>query len=193
MRFLFVLVSCLLAYIPIFGKNNSRVYKASKGNFNQSLFVLHKTTPTNIGRTHNAHSSHMAHASHASHFSSQHTSHTSHFSSAIDNYAKVEVKGEREINNVDLKKLKRIVSEGSGLSCKNIRIQYCYLKAFQNVRVEQKCYIITIDFGSNVYKYYIYGKMKYFFLLQNGFSVYDTPQKISDIIWLERIVKILQK
>ena len=108
MRFLFVLVSCLLAYIPIFGKNNSRVYKASKGNFNQSLLVLHKTTPTNIGRTHNAHSSHMAHASHASHFSSQHTSHTSHFSSAIDNYAKVEVKGEREINNVDLKKLKRI-------------------------------------------------------------------------------------
>ena len=193
MRFLFVLVSCLLAYIPIFGKNNSRVYKASKGNFNQSLLVLHKTTPTNIGRTHNAHSSHMAHASHASHFSSQHTSHTSHFSSAIDNYAKVEVKGEREINNVDLKKLKRIVSEGSGLSCKNVRIQYCYLKTFQNVRVEQKCNIITIDFGSNVYNYYIYGKLKYFFLLQNGFSVYDTPQKISDIIWLERIVKILQK
>lgn len=187
MRFLFVLVSCLLAYIPIFGKNNSRVYKASKGNFNQSLLVLHKTKPTNIGRTHNAHSSHMAHASHYS------CQHTSHFSSTIDNYAKVEVKGEREIHNVDLKKLKQIVSEGSGLSCKNIRIQYCYLKTFQNVRVEQKCYIITIDFGSNVYKYYIYGKMKYFFLLQNGFSVYDTSQKISNIIWLERIVKILQK
>lgn len=190
MRFLFVLVSCLFAYIPIFGKNNSRVCKASRGNFNQSLLVLHKTTPTNIGRTHNAHSSHMAHASHASHFSSQHIS---HFSSAIDNYAKVEVKGERDINNVDLKKLKQIASESSGLLCKNIRIQYCYLKTFLNVRVEQKCYIITIDFGLDVYKYYTYGKMKYFFLLQNGFSVYDTPQKISDIIWLERIVKILQK
>ena len=185
MRFIFVLISCLLAYIPILGKNNSRLYKASKGNINESLLVLHKTTPTNIGRTHNAHSSHMAHASHASHFS--------HISSVIDNYAKVEVKEEREINNVDLKKLKRIASEGIGLSCKNIRIQYCYLKTFQNMRVEQKCNIITIDFGSNVYKYYIYGKMKYFFLLQNGFSVYDTPQKISDIIWLERIVKILQK
>lgn len=185
MRFLFVLVSCLFAYIPIFGKNNSRVYKASRGNFNQSLLVLHKTTPTNIGRTHNAHGSHMAHASHASH--------TSHFSAVIDNYAKIEVKGEKEINNVDLKKLKRIVSEGNGFLCKNIRIQYCYLKTFQNVRVEQKCNIITIDFDSNVYKYYIYGKMKYFFLLRNGFSVYDSPQKISDIIWLKRIVKILQK
>lgn len=190
MRFLFVLVSCLFAYIPIFGKNNSRAYKASKGNFNQSLLVLHKTTPINIGRTHNAHSSHMAHASHASHFS---YTHVSHYSSTINNYAKVEVKGEKEINNVDLKKLKQIVSEGSGLSCKKIRIQYCYLKTFQNVGVEQKCYIITIDFGPNVYKYYVYGKMKYFFLLQNGLSVYDTSKKISDIIWLERIVKILQK
>ena len=92
-----------------------------------------------------------------------------------------------------MKKLKQIVSEGSGLSCKNIRIQYCYLKTFQNVGVEQKCYIITIDSGTNVYKYYVYGKMKYFFLLQNGLSVYDTSKKISDIIWLERIVKILQK
>lgn len=190
MRFLFFFVSCFLSCIPTFGNNRSKGNEANKRYDSQSLLVLHKSLPTKIGRTHNAHSSHMAHASHASHYSCQHTS---HFSSTIDNYAKVEVKGEREIHNVDLKKLKQIVSEGSGLSCKNIRIQYCYLKTFQNVRVEQKCYIITIDFGSNVYKYYVYGKMKYFFLLRNGFSVYDTSQKISNIIWLERIVKILQK
>lgn len=207
MRFLFFLVSCLLSCFSSFGKSNSKAYEMNNGNVNQPLLILHKNIPI-TGKTHNAHGAHMAHASHSSHLSG-HVSHTSHFSSissnntnvdakshlspTSDNNTNVEVKGVREIKNVDTQKLKQIVTDGCGLSCKNIRIQNCYLKCFYSSRVEQKSYVITIDINQNIYKYYIYGKMKFFFLLRNGSSVYDTPQKISDIIWLEEIVKTLQK
>lgn len=174
----------------MFGKNTLKPGELRKCRGNDAPLILYKQEPQNKESTHNAHGSHMAHASHASHVSS---SHVSHYSSSLQTPTKVVVTNSKKITNIDTQKLKKIVSKGSGLVCKDIQVQYGFLQTFQNTRVEQKCYVITITFGTCIYKYYVYGKMTYYFALRNGQSVDSMPLKVDLIDWLGEIVKIIKK
>ena len=192
MRFLTLLVSCLLSCVPIFGKNKPKRVDSRTGRENNAFLILYKQNPQDKTSTHNAHGSHMAHASHSSHISAQHVSHYSSSSSPAP--AKVVIIGRKKVNSIDTAKLKQMVSKGSGLTCKDIQVQKGFLQTFENIRVEQKCYIIEISFGANIYKYYVYGKMIYYFVIRDGYNVdCNKPMKVKNISWLEEIIKILRK